>query len=496
MPPARSGVASVNAALLPGLRTSYNIDVFVDDVVLRLGQRGLHRSAEPGAGSRTPEAGGTLRLRSAHDFVWLNRHAPYDLTVYQLGNSSAHDYMWPYLFRYPGLTVLHDARLHHARASALLRTGRNDDYRSEFAANEPAASPDLAELAVDGFDTHLYYYWPMTRLVVARSRLTAVHAGREIERLREEAPGAWLEPVRLGHGSTIGAEDGTRGNIRARCGIAPHAVVFGAFGGLSPEKRLPRILAAFAATRAHHPDIHLLLAGAIPEHYDLQADIDRFGLTASTTVTGYLESDDDLTAHMYACDVALNLRWPTAREISGPWLRCLSAGIPTVITQLSHLAHVPSLDPRTWSPWTPMPEASDREPSTPQVATGSRAPAVRRPSSAVRGGPGNGERGTGNRTLGPVCIAIDILDEDHSLRLAMRRLVRDPQLRQALGEAGRQWWEAHHTPALMLEDYRRIIPLAMQQPVPREPLPPHLLDDGSRTLERLLAPFGLANPLR
>ena len=49
-----------------------------------------------------------------------------------------HDYLWPYLFRYPGLTVLHDAHLHHARA-ALLRTRRADDYRAEFAANHPGA---------------------------------------------------------------------------------------------------------------------------------------------------------------------------------------------------------------------------------------------------------------------------------------------------------------------------------------------------------------------
>ena len=27
-----------------------------------------------------------------------------------------------------------------------------------------------------------------------------------------------------------------------------------------------------------------------------------------------------------ACDVSLNLRWPTAREMSGPWLRALAAG--------------------------------------------------------------------------------------------------------------------------------------------------------------------------
>ena len=39
-------------------------------------------------------------------------------------------------------------------------------------------SPDAAELAVAGFDSHLYYMWPMTRLAVQTSRMTTVHTVR------------------------------------------------------------------------------------------------------------------------------------------------------------------------------------------------------------------------------------------------------------------------------------------------------------------------------
>jgi hypothetical protein len=78
----------------------------------------------------------------------------------------------------------------------------------------------------------------------------------------------------------------------------------------------------------------------------------------------------------------------------------------------------------------------------------------------------------------------------------MRRLARDGALRKMLGGAGRKWWETHHAPELMLEDYLRIIPLAMAQPLREEALPSHLVDAGGSTLERLLAPFGLPNPLR
>jgi mannosyltransferase len=258
--------------------------------------------------------------------------------------------------------------------------------------------------------------------------------------------------VALGHGTPLSQEDAAAAGQRARAryGIAPDAMLVGCFGGLSPDRRIPQALAALAAVRPAVPQAHLLLAGDVPPHYDLRADIARHGLTSAVTVTGYLASDAEFTDAIAACDVALSLRWPTAREVSGPWLRSLAAGKATVITDLAHLTGVPTIDPRTW-----------------RVAT----------SDA------------------PCAVAIDILDEDHSLRLALRRLGTDRTLRDALGRAARAYWQAHHSIATMVEGYRRLIDEARRQKVAAVELPVHLRDDGAGTLERLLEPFGLPSPL-
>src|SRR4029450_2812222 len=105
-PPVKTGIASVSAELVAALRRrGHEIDCY-------------------------PEA-------CAHDFVWRGRLAPYDLILYQFGNSSHHDYEWAYALSYPGLVVLHDTRLHHARAAFLLRERRVADYRAEFIVNHP-----------------------------------------------------------------------------------------------------------------------------------------------------------------------------------------------------------------------------------------------------------------------------------------------------------------------------------------------------------------------
>ncbi|HUR34019.1 MAG TPA: hypothetical protein VM032_09520, partial [Vicinamibacterales bacterium] len=184
MPPARSGVASCSRELVSALRDQHSIDVFVDD----------------------PLVTGSADGRSAHDFLWHHRLTPYDLTVYQVGNSSSHDYLWPYLFRFPGLAVLHDVRLHHARAAALLRRNRVSDYRAEMAANHPELDPSLAEMAVAGFDSPLYYHWPMTRLIARSSRLTAVHTRTAAATLAAEVPEAAVRQVTLGHGTALDDE--------------------------------------------------------------------------------------------------------------------------------------------------------------------------------------------------------------------------------------------------------------------------------------------------
>jgi glycosyltransferase involved in cell wall biosynthesis len=406
---------------------------------------------------------------SAHDFPWRHRLEPYDLAVYQFGNSSHHDYEWPYALRYPGLVVLHDTHLHHARAALLLREKRVEDYRSEFRWSEPDVSPDAAEIAIAGFDSPLYYNWPFVRALVEGSRLTAVHgegARQElIDRLRSTPDSvSRLVSIRLGEGVLVSPErEGrARREVRAKYGIASDGVLFGCFGGLTPEKRIPQIIAAFRALTPYAPHAHLLLAGAAAAHFD----VSNLSGSDSVTVTGYLETDDELTDHIAACDVTLNLRWPTARETSGPWLRALAAGKATVITDLVHLVDVPSFDPRTWSV---------------------RELGISRPPTSSDLGPATSDRRA-------VSVAIDILDEDHSLRLAMRRLATDADLRALVGRAAREYWTREHSVEVMADDYERVMRMALTREAGEGGGPPHLRPDGDIKLRELLSPFGIRDP--
>jgi glycosyltransferase involved in cell wall biosynthesis len=301
LPPTRSGVAAYTAELLPHLRRDHHVDVFDE--------------------------------RSVHDFAWRARRQPYDLVVYQLGNAPCHDFVWGHLAAYPGLVVLHDARLHHARARQLLAAERAADYRREFTFDHPDAPRDAAEYAVAAMGGPVQYLWPMRRVVVHAARRVAVHSALVADELRRETPDAAVDVIRMGVPS-IADNAADRARIRAWLRISDRAIVFTAFGKMTAEKRIGPIARAVEALIAEGLDAHLLLVGD---------DRDAMAPPIAGRVHGVGFVDDaDVPAYLLASDVCLCLRWPTALETSASWLRSLAARRATIVTDLAHTADVPT----------------------------------------------------------------------------------------------------------------------------------------------------------
>ena len=241
--PVRSGISAYSAELLPLLAGSHEVDVFVEDAVwTHWAERVAGKPpilTRSGAVALEGGLDGRLRLWRAHDFMPRQLARAYDLVVYQLGNATCHEFMWPYLMRYPGLVVLHDGQLHHARAHALLRYGRKLDYIAEFRDAHPDAPEDLAQFVIGGLQGPVYYMWPLVSAVVRAARAVAVHNPRLADELREGFPEAAVDVIRMGVAdvpAALPAATRPAGPLR-----------FAAFGLVTQEKRIPQALRALAA---------------------------------------------------------------------------------------------------------------------------------------------------------------------------------------------------------------------------------------------------------
>ncbi|MCC7123746.1 MAG: glycosyltransferase family 4 protein [Acidobacteria bacterium] len=429
LPPDPSGIAAYSAEVVPLLHDRVGaIDLYSESGHRAAGHRGAP-------------------VFSPHDFVWRHRRRPYDLIVYQLGNATAHDFMWGYLFRYPGLVVLHDAQVHQARALGLLRRAepRLADYLAEVQANHPDAPADIGFLVAAGLGGGLFRLWPLVSLVLRTARMAAVHSPWLASALAGAHPDAAIRAIPMGVADPLHGLDraAARAGVRARHGIPAEAVVIGAYGGVTPEKRVPQLLAVLASRLVDVP-VHVLLVGQRAGHYDVDADIERLGLQNRVHVTGFV-ADEDLPAYLTAADIAWCLRWPSNGETSASWIRCLGAGLPTLTTALAQMSDVPTV---------------------PAVAAAAET------STAVG-------------------LAIDVVNEIEEIEMAVRDLAMNDERRARLGANARRWWTGRHTLEHMANGYVALLHEALTRPAPAVALPSHITDDGSGTARRILEACGL-----
>lgn len=409
--PRLSGLAAYSAAIVGALAPDADIDVFVDD----------HDPAD-----LAPRPGDGVTVRKAHDFVWLHAHRPYDLTVYQLANAASHAYLWGYAARYPGLAILHDQVMHHARCAQLRRTRRWRDYRAEVLYDRPDLAASIPALADPGLP-HLLANWPLVRPVLETARRCVVHDAAAADAFRGRYPESRIDVV--GFGVTPPSDGGA-----GRADGAP--VVFGALPHTASVRGLREILHALARVRRETPAT-LRVLGPCEDDVDLATEIRAAGLddgavAGPEAVWADWDADDPP-----ACDIYLCLGSLAVHEITDTWLRCLAAGRATVVSARARLAGLPLLDPRTW-------------------------------------------RDLHGRADAGVAVAVDPRHASESLWLAMRRLATDGAFRDGLGGRARAWWEAQSDPeAAMIDDYRCVIrEAAGAPPGAGAGLPQHFRSDG------------------
>ena len=297
MPPAKSGIADYSAALLDHLRNFAEVDTFTD------------RNFNP---------------------------ANYDIAIYQLGNNPHHTFAYEAAMEHPGVVVMHEANLHHLIADLTIRRNNWDAYLKEVEIN---AGPDALAYAVRYVRTLERgpdYDIPMLRSVLARSRAAIVHSAAVESELRSAG---FTGPVaKIPHGAWI--QDGDRMQYRTRLGLDERTPLIGIFGFLKPYKRIAESLRAFRRLIRVQPDARMILVGEAHEELPLASMIHSMGLSAHVRHLGFTPIED-FNGYVSACDIVLNLRYPTVGESSGTLLRALGMGRAVVVSDIGSFREYP-----------------------------------------------------------------------------------------------------------------------------------------------------------
>ena len=300
LPPRKSGIADYSAALLKHLEERIEVSVFEENT----------------AGFRPGD---------------------YDVLLYQIGNNPDHSVAYETALEHPGVVVLHECNLHHLIAELTIRRDDWDGYLGEV---EYAAGPEALAYAqrVRALEVGPDYDGvPMLRRLLERSRGAIVHS-RFVETKVREA--GFTGPVAvIPHGAWL--PDADRMAYRHRLGLDETSPLIGIFGFLKPYKRIAESLRAFRRLLHAEPQARMILVG--DEHPDLPLDslIRSLDLTAAVRRTGFT-SAEDFTGYTAACDIVLNLRFPTVGESSGTLLRALGLGRASLVSDVGSFAELPA----------------------------------------------------------------------------------------------------------------------------------------------------------
>src|SRR3954463_2239024 len=296
LPPSRSGIADYSTLLLPALRERV-------DVVL----------AQPG--QRAPAA---------------------DVALSHVGNEpDAHGWIVDALWERPGVVVLHEFVLHHLIAGITIGRGNGRGYLDAMERDLGVAGR-LLGLGLP--DTLLPLLWetqperfPLSGVVLDHAHGLIVHSEYVARKARQAGYTGplWHVPPPAGPMHDTAPATDVSGQP-----------LIGCFGFLNMNKRIPQLLEAFASFRRERPGARLLLVGGAGERFDVGRRLERLGLTDGVERVDYVP-EERMWSLMAACDVLVNLRYPTMGETSGSVIRALSLGRPLLVSDVGWFAELP-----------------------------------------------------------------------------------------------------------------------------------------------------------
>ncbi len=261
----------------------------------------------------------------------------FDIPLYHLGNNPWHDFAYETALRHPGIAVMHEGNLHHLIAHLTIKRNDWDAYLAECELNGgPAAlafARDRVRTLRAGPD---YDGLAMTRRLLDASRGVVVHSEFVARQMREQG---FTGPIAtIPHGAWIPRTD--RNATRHELGVDETTPLVGAFGYLKPYKRIAESLRALRRLVKLDPRVKMILVGEPHPEFHVEQLIATLGLRDHVRVIGYAPIAK-FVDYMGACDIILNLRYPTVGETSGSLTRALGMGKAVIVSDVGSFAEYP-----------------------------------------------------------------------------------------------------------------------------------------------------------
>jgi glycosyltransferase involved in cell wall biosynthesis/SAM-dependent methyltransferase len=316
--PRRSGISDYSEALLPHLGRLAEVEVFLEDY------RPENHEIEK-----------LFPVRDWHEFEAEHAAGRFDAVLYHMGNNPYHVYVRDLALRIPGVMVLHEFNMHYLAADSTVLRNDWDTYMRELERDGGPTALEHARRAQRGEVTLEFERFAMNRSMIEASQGLIVHSHYVEQQVRKD--GHTLPIAVIPHGVAAPCVDPGKARQRLELDGQP---LFGVFGFLKHYKRINSIIQAFARLARYRPEARLILVGEEHPHYPLRPLIRDLGQEERIRILGHVPLNE-FVEYMAACDVCLNLRYPTAGESSGSLLREMALARPVIVSDIGAFSEIP-----------------------------------------------------------------------------------------------------------------------------------------------------------
>ena len=315
LPPQKSGISEYSRALLPYLKSYFEIDLFAEPN-LEISDVSLKKNFAIHPWTELPELSDN-----------------YDSVIYHMGNSEFHIPILRLLQDVPGIVVSHDFYLSNLPFVREMKFGERGIFLDEIDYSHGLRG--VVDCVKYGPES-TRWTWPMNWRVLKYASAVIVHSEHQRELLDEFYGYGWkpnLRVIKHLRASAPLISNSQKKVLRKKLGLDPSAFIYCSFGFMAPTKLNNPTIQAFSQILPEvRDDTMLVFVGDLEggEYGQETLDIlEELKLKKKVRITGFV-SNKEYEEFLACADVAIQLRKDSRGETSGAALECMANGLPVI----------------------------------------------------------------------------------------------------------------------------------------------------------------------
>lgn len=326
--PIKSGISDFSEELVMKLKEYIDVDIFVD-----------------GYKPSNKDIIDNFKVYNFSEIYDEKIRSQYDHLVYQVGNNAeAHSKIVDVFNDFPGICELHDISLHHFLAERTISKNNAEDYINIMKYCHGKKGEERAKLFLNGTvappweEESLKY--TVNKHIIDKATAVIVHSDMAKQMVKGINNSIAIKNISHHTADIVDDADLFKSTCREKLGIDNKILIFASFGFASKNKRIVQILEALSLYKEKtRSKFKYYIVGKV-QGIDIGNLTKKLNIEDNVIVTGYTTLDE-FRYYMGACDIAINLRYPTQGETSGSLHRLFGMGKNIIVTNIGSFEEYP-----------------------------------------------------------------------------------------------------------------------------------------------------------